>query len=126
MEVKEVKKKEDGKLSAEVKRKDGDELSAEVKKKEKKEDDDDELDDLEDPKATDRSDENQIHSVIDGLYLTGIAGASELWKLKRLHIAHVVNASDKANCFPDRRDFSYTRVDVLDLPSEAANTRHVL
>lgn len=58
---------------------------------------------------------SDIHCILPGLYLTGIAGASELWKLKLLNIKAIVNCSDAANVFSER--FEYLRIRLRDVES---------
>lgn len=69
---------------------------------------------------------SDIHCIVPGLYLTGIAGASELWKLKLLKIKAIVNCSDAGNVFPER--FDYLRILLQDVDSAPliAHLNHVL
>lgn len=73
-----------------------------------------------DAMSTVPTEEDGIHSVVPGLYLSGIQGASELWKLKALKIRQIINCSDKSNIFDDHPLFRYTRVVLDDVPAEAS------
>jgi predicted protein tyrosine phosphatase len=77
--------------------------------------------------STDPTEDSGVHLVAPNLYLSGIPGASELWRLKALFIRHIINCSDQANIFADDDDararrfpFSYTRIVVNDVPQDAA------
>jgi predicted protein tyrosine phosphatase len=63
--------------------------------------------------VSDPTNSSHIHCILPGLYLTGVSGASELWKLKLLNVAAIVNCGDASNTFPDR--FEYLRVELRDL-----------
>lgn len=71
--------------------------------------------------AADPTDASQVHAIQGCLYLTGVEGASQLWQLKTLRIAHIINISDTANIFDGRSDklFDYTRILVDDVPQQA-------
>jgi hypothetical protein len=88
--------------------------------------------------SEDASDESAIHMIVKDLYVSGISGASELWKIKALSIRHIINCSDKANIFDVKcsvgdgggggsggdngvgRRFKYMRIVVDDIPHDAS------